>query len=110
MMKQNLNSLPFLQMFADGLRKLAGESIEKILLIGSYARGDQTAESDVDIVVLLKASSEDLRDRIYDYLVDVMLEHDIDISLKLIEQATFHQWKLQAEPFTRSIETEGIEV
>lgn len=107
MVNQNLD---FLQTFANGLRQLAGDNIEKILLIGSYARGDQTHESDVDIVVLLKASSEGLRDRIYDYLVDFMLEHDIDISLKLIEHKTYQEWKKQAEPFTRSIETEGIEV
>lgn len=109
-MKQNLNSLPFLQVFADGLRQVAGESIEKILLIGSYARGDQTAESDVDLVVLLKASSEDLRDRIYDYLVDFMLDYEVDISLKLIDHTTFNEWRRQAEPFTRSVEMEGIEV
>ena len=106
-MKQDLH---FLQAFADGLRQIVGESIERILLIGSYARGDQTAESDIDIVVLLKTTSEELRDKIYDYLVDFMLEHDVDISLKLIDQTTYQDWKEQSEPFIRSVETEGIEV
>ena len=109
-MKQNLHILKLLQTFANELRQLAGEGIEKIILIGSYARGEQTDESDIDVVVLLKISSADLRDKIYDYLVDFMLEHDVDISLKLIDQVTYEEWKEQSEPFTRSVETEGIEV
>jgi predicted nucleotidyltransferase len=102
--------LTVLQSFANGLRRLAGENIEKIILIGSYARGEQRQDSDVDIVVLLKASSKDLRESIYDYLVDFMLEHNMDISLKLIDHNTFQEWKRLEEPFIWSIETEGIEV
>ncbi len=109
-MKTNSPFWSLLQKFADGLRQLAGENIERILLIGSYARGEQTDESDIDIVILLKINSKELRNRIYDYLLDFMLEHDLDISLKLIEQNTYQEWKRQAEPLTRSIETEGIEV
>jgi predicted nucleotidyltransferase len=110
-MKKNMKqSLNLLQAFANGLRQLVGESIEKIILIGSYARGDQTPESDIDIVILLKASSKNLRDKIYDYLVDFTLEHDVDISLKLINRATYQEWKEWADPFVKSIETEGVEV
>lgn len=109
-MKPDSQFLTLLQAFAAGLRQLAGENIDKILLIGSYARGEQKEESDVDIVVLLKSSSEDLRDKIYDYLVDFMLEHDVDISLKLIDRPTYQEWRKQSEPFIHSVETEGIEV
>ncbi|MDZ7364024.1 MAG: nucleotidyltransferase domain-containing protein [candidate division KSB1 bacterium] len=109
-MKSNSQLLALLALFAKGLRQLAGENIEKIILIGSHARGEQREDSDVDVVVLLKSSSEELRDRIYDYLVDFMLEHDVDISLKLIDQTTYQEWKEQSEPFTRSVEAEGIEV
>ena len=109
-MSQNLNLLPLLRGFADGLRQLTGENVDKLILIGSYARGDQTDESDIDIVVLLKILSEDLRDKIYDYLVDFMLEHDVVISLKLLTHSTYQEWKQKADPFTQSIEKEGIEV
>ncbi len=109
-MKQNLHILKLLQVFANGLRQLAGEGIEKIILIGSYARGEQTSESDIDVVVLLKNSSADLRDKIYDYLVDFMLEHDVDISLKLINRSTYQEWKEWADPFVKSVEAEGVEV
>lgn len=92
------------------IRTRTKQTAPEFLLIGSYARGDQTAESGIDIVVILSAASEDLRDRIYDYLVDFMLEHDIDISLKLINHATYQEWRQLAEPFIHSIETEGLEV
>lgn len=109
-MKQNPQVLLLLQAFAKEVRQLAGANIEKIILIGSYARGEQTPESDIDVVVLLRGTSEHLRDMIYDYLVDFMLEHDVDISLKLIDRATYQEWRKLSEPFIRSVETEGIEV
>ncbi len=106
-MKRTLN---FLKTFAIGLRQVAGENIEKIILIGSYARGDQTEESDIDIVILLKANSKELRERIYDYLLDFTLEHNVDISLKLIKRSTYQEWKEWSDPFVKSVEAEGIEV
>lgn len=109
-MKSNSSFWSLLHKFADGLRQLEGENIDKVLLIGSYARGEQTDESDIDIVILLKIISKELRNRIYDYLLDFMLEHDLDISLKLINSATYQEWKEWADPFVKSVEIEGIEV
>jgi len=37
-----------------GLKKLYGEQLEKIVLFGSQARGDATPESDIDILIVLK--------------------------------------------------------
>ena len=38
------------------IRKIYGSHVKQIILYGSYARGDYTADSDVDIMILLDIS------------------------------------------------------
>lgn len=38
---------------ADSIRALYGERLDKVILFGSYARGEQHGESDVDFLVVL---------------------------------------------------------
>ncbi|MEG4345376.1 nucleotidyltransferase domain-containing protein [Microcoleus sp. A003_D6] len=37
-----------------GLKKLYGEQLDKIVLFGSQARGDARRDSDIDILIVLK--------------------------------------------------------
>jgi hypothetical protein len=37
-----------------GLKKIYGEQLEKIILFGSQARGDARPDSDIDILIVLK--------------------------------------------------------
>lgn len=39
--------------FAEGIRTLYGDRLDKVILFGSYARGEQHEESDVDFLVVL---------------------------------------------------------
>ena len=39
--------------FAKGVRELYGEKLSKVILFGSYARGEQHEDSDVDFLVVL---------------------------------------------------------
>ena len=39
--------------FAKGIRELYGERLSKVILFGSYARGEQHEDSDVDFLVVL---------------------------------------------------------
>ncbi|MGV3604173.1 MAG: nucleotidyltransferase family protein [Dyadobacter fermentans] len=40
--------------FAESIRALYGERLDKVILFGSYARGEEHEESDVDFLVVLK--------------------------------------------------------
>lgn len=40
-----------------GLQKLFGDRLKNIWLYGSYARGDQTDESDIDVMALVDLSA-----------------------------------------------------
>lgn len=43
--------------FANGVRELYGERLSKLILFGSYARGEQHEDSDVDFLVVLNDES-----------------------------------------------------
>ena len=46
---------PMLEQLVVNLCKIYGDRLERVVLYGSYARGTQTAESDIDIALLLKS-------------------------------------------------------
>jgi len=58
------------------LREYAGKAVAKgalaVILIGSLARGDYTARSDADVVVIVESDSRRPIDRIADYIDPTM--------------------------------------
>ena len=43
--------------YKEGLRALYGDELVELILFGSYARGDQHEESDVDFAVVLRSAA-----------------------------------------------------
>ena len=58
--------------FANAIRS---EDIVKIILFGSVARGEDTEESDIDILIIT-TNSDELSDEINSAAVDIILEKD----------------------------------
>ena len=44
-----VHSIKILQEFAKNLKKLLGNSLDSVIIYGSYARGDYSELSDIDI-------------------------------------------------------------
>ena len=44
--------------------------VDRVILFGSFARGDFTAHSDIDLVIVLRSSSLPIRERIAEFLKD----------------------------------------
>ena len=51
-----------LLLFAKRARKLMGKELSKILVYGSYARGDYNENSDIDIMILTPLSDEKIEE------------------------------------------------
>ena len=47
--------------FALQIRSIYGDSLKKVVVYGSYARGDYQKNSDIDIMILVKANDEEIK-------------------------------------------------
>lgn len=91
-------------------KKILKENIYKIVLYGSYARGDFGIESDIDIMIVLNCEKEkvsDYRKQISKVASRIGLENDIEISLLLRDKFTFEAGE-KIIPFYKNIHREGI--
>ena len=73
--KKELNEL--LQAFVANLRSLLGDHLNDVILYGSYARDEATEGSDIDLMILIDLSEEDLNkydDRISDFSTEILLK------------------------------------
>lgn len=90
------------------LRNIYGDLLFEVVLYGSYARGTQTDESDVDIAVILlgKASRETT-----DKMIDCVAEHELEcgkvLSVIDVNREMYNTWK-DTLPFYQNIRKEGI--
>lgn len=92
----------------EDIEKIYGDALEKIVLYGSYARGEQTDESDVDIALIQNdKANEKMHDEMTDIVVDYELEQGITLSIVPIEYVQYQQWN-RVLPFYKKIDKEGI--
>jgi predicted nucleotidyltransferase len=92
------------------LRKIFKDKLRKIILFGSYSRGDYDDESDVDVMVLIDDSNpKGYDDIILDVEVDLSIANDIVLTIFVENEAEYQDGKLY-KPFLEAIEQEGIEI
>ena len=98
------------QIFEDlvqGLRKIYGPLVQKIVLYGSVARGTDTDESDVDIAVfLLPGATREMEEEYLDLVVGLELESGKVLSVVKIDYSRYLEWE-NTLPFYRNIQNEG---
>jgi len=92
------------------VRSALGDKLHKIILYGSYARGDYDVESDIDIMVLADINENDLpkiEKDLWDIGWDIGLDHNIMISIFLKDSNYFNKW-LDAITYYQNIENDGV--
>ena len=92
---------------AKDLAVLYGDELDKIVLYGSYAIGEQSAESDVDIALILKTQDDEKHEKMIDIVVEYELDLGVTLSVVPIEYGQYMEWK-DSLPFYKNIEKEGI--
>lgn len=100
-------------MFSVQARRLLGAKLSKIILYGSYARGDFRDNSDVDVMILVKDMTEDeirvAEEALCDIAFDIELERGIHISAILKDENQFESWE-NTLPFYINVRREGVEI
>ena len=90
------------------LSSIYGDLMSEVVLYGSYARGTQTEESDVDIAVFLSEKpAKKTTDAMIDCVSRYELESDKVLSVIEINQDMFNEWE-NILPFYKNIKKEGI--
>lgn len=95
-----------------GLFEIFGEKLQNVLLYGSYARGEQTDESDIDVMVLVDLPKEKLatyRRIVSDFSSTIDLQYGVLLSIKLQDMETFRLYG-NTLPFFQNVIREGVSV
>lgn len=95
---------------AELLIHVYGKKLKEVILYGSVARGTQTSESDVDIMVLVDGTAEELRqyeDRLSDVSTDFALKHLKVFSIIDVSYQEYSDWK-RISPFYKNVSEEGV--
>ncbi len=98
--------------FVAGVNEILGNRVKKIILYGSYARGDYNESSDIDIMILTDLTDEEMYGyfvKISDMAYDIEAENNFDIELSplLKNIDKFNDW-LEALPFYMNVQREGV--
>ncbi len=84
--------------------------IDKIILYGSYARGDADEGSDIDIMVLCDNTDEDVKKNEHNVFCegwDIGYNHDIIVQTVTKSKEHFYSW-VDDLPYYRNVRDEGI--
>ena len=92
--------------------EVLGDKLEKVILFGSYARGDYDEESDIDIMIIADIALEEAnetRRKIHAQTGDLDLEYDVIVSLRMACSDIFQKYQ-DASGFYKNVKRDGVEL
>lgn len=90
------------------LENLLGRDAFKMVLFGSRARGDYSNNSDVDVAILVRGLTREMKKLILEEVVEFELEHLLPISALILSEDEFNHLKMRERRIAIDIEREGI--
>ena len=98
--------------FIDEVNKILGSRVKKIILYGSYARGDFNKNSDIDIMILTDLTDDEIveyRDKVSNIAFDIEFDNNFDVILSpLVKNIDKFNYWLEALPFYMNVQKEGV--
>lgn len=90
------------------LNGLLGEKLELCVLFGSRARGDYDSGSDIDIAVVVRGLDKELKDKIFEEISSVELNHLLPLSCVILSAVRYKSLIERERRFALDIKEEGI--
>ena len=98
--------------FITEVNKIFGERVKKIILYGSYARGDFNKNSDIDIMILTDFTDDEIvqcRSEIVQLAYNIEWNNKFNIHLSpLVKNIDRFNYWLEALPFYMNVQNEGV--
>ena len=92
--------------FVKEMRERLGTHLKQIILFGSRARGDETAESDYDCLVVVEEASRDIKDIIDELAGAALYKHGAVFSIFPMPEKKLNLQKYN--PFYINVAKEGV--
>ncbi|MFX1536601.1 MAG: nucleotidyltransferase family protein [Promethearchaeota archaeon] len=108
-----MRTLDEIKDIADEIKKFLireyGNGIKQVLVYGSFARGEATENSDIDMAVIIDDSlnAENVEKELSDFLFDILLERKELISVFAIPESIFENYN---SPFILNTKAEGVAI
>ena len=99
-----------LTQYLSEIQKIYGSHLKSVILYGSYARGDYTSDSDVDIMLLVDLSPEEMNtyaDALSELDYEYNVAYDIWMMPVVKNVQHFNRWA-EAYPFYSNVQKEGV--
>lgn len=107
---QDMDLRKMLLELEEKLQRVYGNKLKAVILYGSVARGTATEESDIDIMVLIDGTAQELRtfeDQLSDVSADISIKYFKVFSIMDISYQEYMRW-MNTLPFYRNVSQEGV--
>jgi predicted nucleotidyltransferase len=107
-MSQTVHTL--LSAYLTEVKKIYGSHLKSVILYGSYARGDYTPESDVDIMILVDLKDDEM-DQYGDNLSELGFEYNVEHNIwimPVVKNVEHFKYWMSVYPFYRNVQREGV--
>ena len=96
-----------LREFKVEIAKLYGERLKNVILYGSWARGDATEESDIDLLIVLEGEVVPGKeiDRMIDIITEINLKHGVLASVYPLSEKDYFTVN---SPLLLNVRKEGV--
>ncbi len=93
--------------FLTKLQKDYSPLLERIILFGSYSKGEALPESDIDVLIIITTEDFRLRRAIISLSAEIFLQYAVDISPKVLSLHDFELAQKRNNLFIQHILSEG---
>lgn len=97
-------------MYKAQLRKQLGERLQAYRLFGSWARGEATEESDVDLLVVVDALTREEKNQLLDAAYDLSVQAERILSPLIVERKWYRLLQRRERLLAKEIARDGIDL
>jgi uncharacterized protein len=94
--------------FLRWVRSAYGVQVQRAMLFGSKARGEATADSDIDLLLIVVQETWQLRDEICTISTDASLKYDVLLDARVIGEMRWRYMSETREGLYQNISSEAV--